>query len=85
MDRQEYLAWLSEIDELSPEQRIAEAGRALGWSAVPGSRNRPAGGTDRGSAKLSALCDGWSCDSRSSSNGLQPVFLPGSAAKPSTP
>jgi hypothetical protein len=28
MDRQEYMAWLSEIDELSADQR-AEAGRAL--------------------------------------------------------
>ena len=39
MDRQEYMAWLSEIDELSADQR-AEAGRALAgqpslklWSA----------------------------------------------------
>jgi hypothetical protein len=28
MDRQEYMAWLSEIDELSADQR-AEPGRAL--------------------------------------------------------
>ena len=28
MDRQEYMSWLSEIDELSADQR-AEAGRAL--------------------------------------------------------
>jgi hypothetical protein len=50
MDRQEYMAWLSEIDELSADQR-AEAGRALAGQPSLEGRATPEGGVGVGLSK----------------------------------
>jgi len=52
-----YLAWLSEFDDLSPDQRIANGFGCLAWSPVAGSRDRLREERIGTARKLSALCD----------------------------
>ena len=61
MDHHDYLAWLSESDDLSPYQRIATVRLLAGQpslEAVIGLLE------DRDGTKLSALCGGRGCDPR---------------------